>query len=132
MFKKITSLSLLILYMLFACATTLSFHYCGKQLASISFFNTVDEDNCCKKECSSNCCNDKIVSFKINDNYKQDNCDFNFVKTLKQQVKNTTYSLFEIKSNPYISTLHASSKIYTPPDIINKVPIFISICTLRI
>jgi hypothetical protein len=64
--RKIVSISLLSLYLLASVGLTLTVHYCGGDLASLTLF---DKINCCcdEKGKADNCCKNEIKTIKISD-----------------------------------------------------------------
>ncbi len=71
--RKFLSISCLFLYLISSLGLTLKAHYCGGDLASLSFFN---KENCCCEENRNgrpdNCCKDEIKTIKILDDQLKD------------------------------------------------------------
>lgn len=66
--------SIIILFSLFyltaVSGVTVSLHYCGGKIKSISFFDKKGNDCCCgNKKKSKNCCNQKSTFIKVKDNH---------------------------------------------------------------
>ncbi len=72
--KRILYISLIIAYILPSIGVTISKHYCGGSVSSISFIGQA-EDNCgCgNKKMKEDCCKDEITQFKIQDKQSQTN-----------------------------------------------------------
>ena len=66
--KKAGILLFLLCYLFTAAGFSINLHYCGGKVKSVSLFHT-DERNCCgNKMKKKDCCKEKNVSVKINDN----------------------------------------------------------------
>lgn len=70
--KKIALLLLLFLYLIPAIGVTVSTHFCGGKIASVSFnpFVTNHKCPCGSKKMKKDCCKDETTSFKL-DNEQQ-------------------------------------------------------------
>lgn len=61
-FKKCTSLILVFLLLVSNIGLAFNVHYCGDEIASVTFTQHNPEKNCCGiAEKKSNCCSDKVV-----------------------------------------------------------------------
>jgi hypothetical protein len=68
MLRKLLIMLFCFVYILFSIGVAVNLHYCGGKLANVSF-NHVNENNCCGlKMKKMNCCKEKCIAYKINDN----------------------------------------------------------------
>ena len=66
--KRVTVILLLFCYLIPSIGLSVTTHYCGGKLASISFlFSNNHKCKCGKKAMKKNCCQDKTTTFKIDD-----------------------------------------------------------------
>jgi len=56
-------------YLIFASGLTLSLHYCGGKLKSVSLFSSNEEGCCGKKMKSKGCCKNKTTFIKVKDSH---------------------------------------------------------------
>jgi len=121
--KLLVHISLIIAYILPSIGITISKHYCGGEVSSISFLCIADDNcGCGNKKMKADCCKDEITQFKIQDSqFQTDNSHITFQKTgLKRIFVNDFVSkLNDVNesSNSFFSRRH-------PPDIV-VCPIFI-------
>jgi hypothetical protein len=63
---------LLLIYSVSVSGTAFHLHFCGSYLQSVSFAGTEHKGCCCgKTEMPENCCADKTVVFKSDDDHKE-------------------------------------------------------------
>ncbi|MEO6904060.1 MAG: hypothetical protein ABI315_13075 [Bacteroidia bacterium] len=110
-------------YLMLASGLNIRLHYCGGRLKYISLFSTGGESDCCGiKMKSKNCCNEKSVFIKVNDNH----FGGNYVNSLNNPVKSiagvTFIQLFEIKNS---STPYTLLPYYAPPPALYNNPIYL-------
>ena len=68
--KKIGIIFLLFLYLIPTIGFSVTQHYCGGKLSSVSFFTANEKCACGKKKMKSGCCNNKISNHKLNEVHK--------------------------------------------------------------
>lgn len=66
--KREATLLLTILYAIAVIGISMSVHYCGKRIRSVSF-GAVEQPCCCKKDMKGGCCHTKIISGKVTDSH---------------------------------------------------------------
>ena len=72
MFKKASHIVLSLLLLSSTMGLTISAHYCGENLKSISVVN--DADSCC--DIPDGCCHDESGTFRINDDFASSTFNF--------------------------------------------------------
>jgi hypothetical protein len=93
-------------------------------------FKKTNEKGCCEEKCSTNCCNDKQISIKVNDNHKQAVVDFLVKKNNIDVVEiNSIVHYLCIKKDIEIATIPQA--IAHPPPIY-KEPLYIQHCSYLI
>lgn len=123
--KRISVLTILLLYLCTSTGFALNLHYCGKLLASVTI-------NAPSKKCvpvKMKCCHDKNVEVKVKDAHKasaantsgDDLVVFDLPKFLYQTFVAPLKSI-ELQSKPKRG----------PPDTLCTVPVYIKNCTYRI
>lgn len=76
--KKASIILLLLCYLMPSIGMSVSVHYCGGKLASVSLMGSAEGRCACgKKPMKKNCCKDKTTTFKIK--CSQDLCEQTFV-----------------------------------------------------
>ncbi len=66
--KKIAAIFILVMYLVPALGFSMTTHFCGGELASISFYNTTDNTCTCGNEMmSSDCCKNIIMHAEFSD-----------------------------------------------------------------
>jgi hypothetical protein len=120
--KKATAIFLLLLFLIANSGVAVSVHWCGGKLASIDFFADGEHNcKCGKKPMKPNCCKDKTVQLKAND-----------------ELAKTSHFAFKIASPKFlfafptlIETVPAAqhqylvSDFYHPPQFKPKTPIYL-------
>jgi hypothetical protein len=129
--KRITVILLMFLYMIPAIGVTVSAHYCGGKVTSVSFnpFDTKHKCPCGSKKMKKDCCKDETTTFKLDDEQqktKQISC--NVVKITDFQPAVPTNLTFDYHT-PLLSTEFDHST--HPPDDL-KHPLYIRHCVFRI
>lgn len=129
--KRITVILLMFLYLLPAIGVTVSAHYCGGKVTSVSFnpFDTKHKCPCGSKKMKKDCCKDETKTFKLkNEQQKAHQFTLKVFKVFTFQpvlVDNFTFSYQQpLILNDYSTTDH-------PPDNI-KHPLYIRHCVFRI
>ncbi|WP_346856905.1 hypothetical protein [uncultured Draconibacterium sp.] len=74
MLKKFSQIFLAILFMVTTMGMTVSKHYCGSSLQSVSVFSEIDP--CCDMD--TGCCHDEQVNIDIEDDYSVTSNNFDF------------------------------------------------------
>ena len=74
MLKKISQIFLAILFMVTTMGMTVSKHYCGSSLQSVSVFSEIDP--CCDMD--TGCCHDEQVNIEIEDDYSVTSNNYDF------------------------------------------------------
>lgn len=70
--KRFTAILFALLYVVSVSGTTFHVHFCGKQLQNISIAGFEHKGCCCgKTEMDSNCCSEKLISFKAGKEHKR-------------------------------------------------------------
>ncbi len=124
MMKKLSSILLLVFFLIANSGMAVNLHWCGGKLSSLDL-NSIEKSNCgCgKKAMKSNCCKDSNLLLKASDEFsKAPNSS-----VLKQSIGIVVFiSLFysHITPSGVISQHHADFEI--PPPLIPKEPLFIS------
>ena len=113
MFKKTSHIVISLLLLISTMGFTISAHYCGENLKTISVVN--DPDSCC--DIPDGCCHDETDTFRIDDDYSSST--FNFESKL-------IVSLLLDYSIPFTEELSAknfpiSNFIEPPPPTIKQV-----------
>ena len=129
--KKIAIILLMFLYLIPAIGVTVSAHYCGGQLRSVSFnpFDTKHKCPCGGKKMPKDCCKDDITTFKLEDEQQKTQPFFcNAVKSIDLKQAISTNLTFE-----YLSLFTPTIFDYSshPPDDL-KYPLYIRHCVFRI
>lgn len=64
--KKVSTIFLLILFLIANSGVAVSLHWCGKKLASVEFFPDVEHNcPCGKRAMKPGCCKDKTIHIKV-------------------------------------------------------------------
>lgn len=120
--KKITAILLLSFFLIANSGVAVSAHWCGGKLASINLYaNGEHKCKCGKKAMKPNCCKDKTVQLKANDE---------LVKTtfINFKIPIQKFLLACTSLNEVIPSSHyqfAVVSFYHPPLFKPKVPIFL-------
>ncbi|MEZ5047911.1 MAG: hypothetical protein R2831_13080 [Chitinophagaceae bacterium] len=108
--KKVLSILLLPLYLIFSIGIVISAHYCGGSLAALAID---DYASCCcddenTQQAERNCCDDETKTYKLQDNQLQTKIEKSFEKYSFIAIPLSTYSFHsqEIKSLPYTAALN--------------------------
>lgn len=115
--------SLLILfaffYLVLASGLSISLHYCGGEVESVSLFSADNEEGCCgTEEKSKGCCQEKVAFLKVKDSHFSGSG----LKVLNSSVKSIPApvfnQLFEIQNAGIIYSIlnyHAPPVLYDNP-----------------
>lgn len=120
--KKVTAIFLLLLFLIANSGVAVSVHWCGGKLASIDFFADGEHNcKCGKRPMKANCCKDKTVHLKANDELaKTNHFAFKFA---------TPKFLFALPTQIVVlhsaQHLYAASDFYHPPPFKPKAPIYL-------
>ena len=79
MFKRIIHIVLACLFFTTTTGFTLSKHYCGTEMISISV--NVEAESCCDDMDNSDCCRNETVHFQLKENFVVSVSDFQFHDT---------------------------------------------------
>lgn len=129
--KRATVILLMFLYLIPAIGVTVSAHYCGGKITSVSFnpFDTKHKCPCGSKKMKKDCCKDETATIKLDD--KQQKAQQAFYKVVKvtdfQPAVSTTLTL-DYKTPLLLTEFDHSSH---PPDDV-KHPLYIRHCVFRI
>ncbi len=112
MFNKVSHIVISLLLLTATMGITLSAHYCGEDLKSISVL--ADPDSCC--DISVGCCHDEADTFRLDDDFAYSSLDFEFKLIV---------SLALDYSSPYSEELSANdlqiiSFIEPPPPTVHQ------------
>lgn len=118
------------MYVIPAIGITVSVHYCGGKISSLSLkFSDTHKCGCGNKKMKKNCCKDETKTFKIKD--VQQHAASLFLNTSKAFEINKAIAFREIS---FFETISVSSNLYNthhPPDKL-KQPLYISNRILRV
>ncbi|MCF8268068.1 MAG: hypothetical protein K9I69_08270 [Ignavibacteriales bacterium] len=70
--KKVFRLSFILIYFFATAGITITTHFCGSEISSVSLFRSAGEDGKCgcpENSCCSCCCIDDIKLIKVNDSF---------------------------------------------------------------
>jgi len=129
--KRIATISLLMLYMVFSTGLSVYTHYCAGKLASISFF-TPKNKGCgkCGIKLAKDCCKDNQYNFSLDDS--QIRCKSNIVFPDYSNVIAILPS-YNYEVQPQFSLENSNSvKLYSFKNGPPKTPIYIQIRSLII
>jgi len=109
MFRKVSNIIVIFLLLLATAGVTISRHYCGEELVSVSVFSK--HDSCCDR---MDCCHDETFTLKINDDFSVTYFDFDF-----EQTALIAPVIFCVISEEFDGNKHmfVSSEIPPPPNI---------------
>ena len=103
-------------YLVLASGLTLSLHYCGGKLKSVSLFSC-NEDGCCgSKMKSKDCCKNKTTFIKVKDTH-------NTSKIAEIYSANTQLIAIvqtQLCNSPRIDEVYVTSNYYAPPVLYDK------------
>ncbi|WP_370900154.1 HYC_CC_PP family protein [Chryseobacterium gossypii] len=124
--KKILAILFSVFYFGFSSGAVFSFHYCMRELASVS--QKVD-DVCskCGVKTKKDCCKTEIKVVKVSDSQKSDFLKIDFLK----QIPEVREHHFFIPDQLFSLARYIRIQINAPPEV-RPVPIFISHCNFRI
>lgn len=128
MIKRISAVTILLLYLTSYVGFAVNMHFCGQQLSSVSI-NSAPQKCCAKLAKPMKCCNDKHVTVKVTDKYKVE-------ATAAKVPAISTASIF-VKTNSFDSYYRRFAVFYTsdfkqrPPQF-SAVPFTIQNCVFRI
>lgn len=116
-------------YLFLSAGITLTLHYCGKQVSSVSLYGNVDEDSCCGKSMAGkSCCSSTLLQVQL---------DTEHVVTSNAMVPASydialpppvmQYLEATLLSGPFLVT-----DITAPPDKDNLPPLYLHYRMLRI
>ena len=72
--KKVSAIFLILVFLIANSGVAVSSHWCGGKLASIDFFSDGEHNcKCGNKPMKPNCCKDKTLHLKANDNLSKTN-----------------------------------------------------------
>lgn len=129
--KRITVILLMFLYMIPAVGVTVTAHYCGGKVTSVSFnpFDTKHKCPCGSKKMKRDCCKDKTTTLKLDETQqKTQQISCNFMKVTNFQPVIPTNLIFDYHT-PLLSTEFDYST--HPPDDL-KHSLYILHCVFRI
>lgn len=128
--KKIVIIFFTLFYLISTSGIILNNFYCCGKLKTTSIFSFHDYGKSCKGNQKPGCCDTKTVFLKIRDNQlpstkvKVNSPDF--IKIFHS----TIASLFTFQYHNSETKLFALH--YSPPPLISKQPIYLSVCNFRI
>ena len=69
--KRLLTISLLLIYLIFSMGIVISYHYCGGSLGEVSLFKKAK--NCCPDaNTEKSCCQNSVAFYKITSDYNSD------------------------------------------------------------
>lgn len=129
--KKIGIVFLLFFYLIPVIGVTVSAHFCGGKLSSISFISTDKHDcPCGSKAMKKNCCEDINTYIKLK-NVQQKSLLVS-INDFKQPVKNYFSNKSDIFNVRKISVLNFLYSTFHPPNSCNSYPLFLLNSVFRI
>lgn len=120
--KKVTTIFLLLLFLISNSGVAINVHWCGGKLSSIDFFADGEHKcKCGKKAMKPNCCKDKTSQLKANDELSNTNhVDF------KISISTFFFTLInQIEVVPSANYQYAASAFYHPEPFKPKAPIYL-------
>lgn len=131
MFRRISILTLLLMYLSTTVGFAVSIHFCGAKISNVRV-NQTGKKPCCKSEDESKpdkCCKDKHVEVKVSD--QQQNSASAKIPAV------SSLDLFIIPFNQFVFSTTASSSAFQPdyrgpPEVGNTIPLTIKYCVFRI
>lgn len=108
-------------YLTLASGITVSLHYCGGKIKSVSFFDIGgEEDGCCgNKMKSKDCCDEKSTFIKVKDNHHSNNnvsITYNHFKTLNAVLPTNIFEFPKESVLAYFTlNYHAPPVLYDNP-----------------
>ena len=119
--KKISAILLTLIFLTANSGMVLSIHWCGGKLASIDFFPDGEHKcKCGKRPMKPNCCKDKTLQLKANDELAK-TTQFAFKVAVP---KIDFIPIIQIEVLPSAQFLYAASDFYHPPPYKPKSPIY--------
>ncbi|MES2395090.1 MAG: hypothetical protein V4549_03770 [Bacteroidota bacterium] len=120
--RKATAIFLLLLFLIANSGVAISAHWCGGKLSSIDFFADREHKcKCGKKAMKPNCCKDKTLQLKANDELSKTN-HFAF----KISITKFLFPLArQIELVPPTQLQYVASNFYHPPPFNPKAPIYL-------
>jgi len=112
MFRKVSHIVISLLLLTSTIGLTLSAHYCGEDLKSISVL--ADPESCC--DIPEGCCHDEADTFRIDDDFASSSLDFEskLIVSLILDYSNPSYSELSVKDFQIISFIEP------PPPTVNQ------------
>ncbi|GIV26411.1 MAG: hypothetical protein KatS3mg027_0225 [Bacteroidia bacterium] len=101
--KKIAVIFLMFLYLIPVIGVTVSAHYCGGKVTSVSFnpFDTTHKCPCGSKKMKKDCCKDVTTTIKLDDDQQNTQCFFcNTIKVSDFQPEYPTNLIFDVQIPP--------------------------------
>ncbi|MEY2830348.1 MAG: hypothetical protein RIQ33_2206 [Bacteroidota bacterium] len=126
--KKTFLILFTMLYLCFVIGVSISNHFCGGKLSFISFYNQVDEKDCCSGNHTDDCCMDENYFLKSNDNHQHETPIFQPAKTIIHHF----YSLNHFFNNFLKQISVTKTEIFPPPDKTAQQPFYIQFQVFRI
>ncbi|MCG3165034.1 MAG: hypothetical protein POELPBGB_00794 [Bacteroidia bacterium] len=127
--KRISIIFIMFLYLIPSIGFSVTVHYCGGKIASVSFFNEKGKCGCGNKKMKKDCCKDETTIYQLdNEQQKIQQCSFNF-----QQTKEFQPALNINEQTTYQSTFNPTTfyNCAHPPDEV-KHPLYIQHRAFRI
>lgn len=110
--KRLLLILLTLVYTSAVSGATFHLHFCGDHLQIVSFAGLGHDECCCAEDApkKENCCTDKIVSIKVNENHTNTGSHFAPVSAVKiiPAVNSDWIYVYNFSSSTY-------SDIYHPP-----------------
>jgi hypothetical protein len=123
MLKRIASIIVLLVYVTVTAGFTVDTHFCGSQIAGVSFTSV-------KKTCgmAMNCCHDKHLDVKIADKHQTVSNDVN-LQPASVALLILPFSPLQIRQEPVVQT---QLKVYHSPPLYPGIPLTVVNSTFRI
>jgi hypothetical protein len=126
--KKIVLIMFTALYLCFAIGISISKHFCGGKLSFVSFYNQVDEKDCCGDNHEDGCCKDENNFIKIKDDQQHKIVSTTPTFLLVDKIVFNSYYSFVF----LIEQLPIKKQIYPPPILAAQQPIYLQYQVFRI
>ncbi|TWI99424.1 hypothetical protein JN11_02741 [Mucilaginibacter frigoritolerans] len=128
MFKKLSALFLVVLYVITATGFALNLHYCCTDITSVSI-NSPLKSSGTFAVCKMNCCHDKHIEVKVKDAHQAQSQLF-LTKTVAFLTPKVPFSDFHFSLNKAID--EKSFNKHPPDDLFNGPVIYLKNCVFRI
>ena len=112
MFRKVSHIVISLLLLTSTMGLTLSAHYCGDNLKSISV--TGDPESCC--DIPEGCCHDEADTFRIDDDFASSSLDFESKLIVSLILDYSSLSYSELSARDF----QIISFIEPPPPTVNQ------------